>query len=70
MVKNVVYYITSGIILAFTLIAYAHSNFSTKGAVNMLRQSQERREDIIIRRLDRIENKLDTVIYKGPHNGR
>lgn len=68
--KDVVYYITAGLALAFTLIAYAHNNFSTKSSLNTLRAGQERREDIIIRRLDRIENKLDKVIYKEPVDGR
>ena len=64
-IKDVVYYLGAGIALAFTLIVYAHSEFSTKDMVRNMKQSQERREDIIIRRLDRIENKLDRVIYKG-----
>lgn len=68
--KDVAYYVSAGLALAFTLIAYAHNNFSTKDSVRTLSQSQERREDIIIRRLDRIENKLDKVIHREPNNGR
>lgn len=59
--KDVIYLIGVGVTLAFGLIVYAHANFTTKEAIDRLEKMQEFKNDIIIKRLDRIESKLDRL---------
>lgn len=63
-IKNVVYFIGVGITLGFTLIIYAHANFATKDTLQRIEQSQRDKEGLIIKRLDRIELKLDKLLTK------
>lgn len=59
--KDVIYLIATGCGITFTLIVYAHANFTTKDMVDRLEKSQETKDVMIIKRLDRIENKLDKL---------
>ena len=60
--KDVIYLIGMGLTMGFGLVVYAHSNFTTKEDVNRLEKTQTFKDDMIIKRLDRIESKLDRVI--------
>ena len=50
--------------LGMALVAYAHANFATKGEIREGKEAQLRENDAIIKRLDRIESKLDRVIER------
>ena len=50
--------------LGMALVAYAHANFATKGEIREGKEAQLRENDAIIKRLDRIEAKLDRVIER------
>ena len=50
--------------LGMALVAYAHANFATKGEIREGKEAQLRENDTIIKRLDRIESKLDRVIER------
>ena len=66
--KNVqlaIYLIGLGISLAFTLIVYAHANFTTKETVTRIEQYQKNKDDAIIKRLDKIDSKIDKILYGG-----
>lgn len=63
-IKLAIYFISTGIVLGFTLIVYAHSNFATKQMMNDLRLNRDRELDKTDSRLDRIEHKLDILIQK------
>ena len=66
--KNVqlgIYLIGLGISLAFTLIVYAHSNFATKDTINRIEKHQKSKDDAIIKRLDKIDMKIDKILYGG-----
>ena len=63
-IKNVIYFIGVGLTIGFTLVVYAHSNFATKETVRRIEQSQKEKDNIIIKRLDRMELKLDKLLTK------
>ena len=63
-IKNVIYFIGVGLTIGFTLVVYAHSNFATKETVRRIEQSQKDKDNIIIKRLDRMELKLDKLLTK------
>lgn len=43
------------------LVFYAHANFATKESVNRIEGYQTDKDGLIIKRLDRIEDKLDKI---------
>lgn len=47
--------------LGIALVAYAHANFSTKTMVIQIKDAQIRENDGIIKRLERIEQKIDSI---------
>ena len=49
------------IAIGATLVVYAEARFATKGQIDDVRQTQERFDDILLKRLDRIENKIDRL---------
>ncbi|MCT4641598.1 MAG: hypothetical protein N4A33_04820 [Bacteriovoracaceae bacterium] len=51
--------ISVGLAIGFSLIVYANNNFATKNEVKELKGSQMFVNGLIIKRLDRIENKID-----------
>jgi hypothetical protein len=61
-IKDVIFYIASGLSLGFTLIVYAHSQFSTKDMVKRIEQVQDSNEVLLEKRLEKIENKLDSLL--------
>lgn len=61
-IKNTIYFIAIGLTIGFTLIVYAHGNFATKDTVQRIEQSQKDKEGLIIKRLDRIESKVDRLL--------
>lgn len=56
--------IGSGLLLGTGLVIYAHANFSTKETVNIIKDNQEKRESLIIKKLDQIDRKIDKILYK------
>lgn len=60
--KEVIYLITIGLTMGFGLVVYAHANFTTKEAVIRLEEMQEYKNERILRKLDKIEAKLDSLI--------
>ena len=52
----------SAFLLGVSLVIYAHSNFTTKETSLRIERHQKNNDDRIIKRLDRIENKLDKLI--------
>lgn len=60
-IRDVIFLIGVGLTLAFSLIVYAHSNFATKGTVQRIEKYQSEKEGAIIKRLDRIESKIDRI---------
>lgn len=64
-IKDAITLITIGLTLAFTVLVYAHTNFASKGTVKRIESFQERTDETIIKRLDRIDQKLDKILFKG-----
>lgn len=56
-IKNTVFLIAAGC----SLVIYAETRFATVGQVREVKQNQERFDDILINRLDRIEDKIDKL---------
>lgn len=63
-IRVAMFFIGSGLTLGFTLIVYAHTTFSTKSMVNLIKDNGDREKETIVKRLDRIESKIDKLIYR------
>tara|TARA_R110000868_G_C10972548_1_gene770411 strand:- start:5742 stop:5942 length:201 start_codon:yes stop_codon:yes gene_type:complete len=62
--KSVIFFIGVGLTIGFSLIVYAHANFSTKETTDRIEQYQKRGRDQVIKRLDRMNSKLDKLLSK------
>lgn len=49
------------IVIGASLVVYAEARFATKDQITDVKQTQERFDDILLKRLDRIENKIDKL---------
>lgn len=56
--------IGTGVVIGFSLIVYAHANFSTKESLNRIEQYQRDKDVQIIKRLDKMDSKIDILISK------
>ena len=60
-IKTAIFFMGTGLTLGFTLIVYAHANFTTKETVARIESTQVLKDNLIINRLDRIESKIDNL---------
>lgn len=62
-IKFTIHLITIGLTIGFGLIVYAHANFTTKETVNRIEKTQLEKDNLILRRLDRMESKIDRLLH-------
>lgn len=59
--EDAIKFIAMGLTLGFSLVVYANSSFATKYQIESLRNTQQYIIDLVLKRLDRIEAKIDKI---------
>ena len=60
-VQDVIKFIVMGLTIGFSLISYGHTTFGTKTQIMDIKVTQRYIIDLLSKRLDRIEKKIDEL---------